>query len=183
MKQNSVTFRSAPPFCSFPVLFAAACYGLRHQKRGAIPPPPENLESKRANPTQYSARPIIPLATNKGYEETGLASWYGPKFHGRRTSNGEVYDMEAMTAAHKTLPLNTWVQVTNLKTGQTAKLRINDRGPFVDGRIIDLSKAGAKSLGVIGPGTAKVRVAALGFMEPGTGLAGKPAKYRQPGIL
>ena len=149
-------------------------------KRAAPTPPPGKPGVKTSKPYTVFGKTYYPLASNQGYEEEGVASWYGPKFHGRRTSNGEVYDMEAMTAAHKTLPLNTWVQVTNLKTGQTAKVRVNDRGPFVDGRIIDLSKAAARRLGVIGPGTARVKVVALGFKEPGTGVAGKPAEYRQP---
>ncbi len=88
--------------------------------------------------------------------------------------------MEALTAAHKILPLQTWVAVHNLDNGRRATIRVNDRGPFVDGRIIDLSKAAARELGVLGPGTAKVRVTALGFLEPGTGVAGKAPAYRQP---
>ncbi|MEM9292035.1 MAG: septal ring lytic transglycosylase RlpA family protein [Acidobacteriota bacterium] len=90
--------------------------------------------------------------------ERGIASWYGPGFHGKRTANGEVYDMEAMTAAHKTLPFDTWVEVVNLDNGLSTRLRINDRGPFIRGRVIDLSKAGARVLGVIGPGIANVEL-------------------------
>ena len=88
--------------------------------------------------------------------------------------------MESMTAAHKTLPLNTWVKVINTSNGKTAVVRINDRGPFVDGRVIDLSKASARELGVLGPGTAPVEVVALGFRKPGTGVAGRPAQYQAP---
>jgi rare lipoprotein A len=90
--------------------------------------------------------------------QEGLASWYGPPYHNRRGSNGEVYDMNAMTAAHRTLPLGSIVRVTNEKTSHTALLRITDRGPFVDNRVIDLSLAAAKKLDVWGPGTAKVRI-------------------------
>ena len=114
-----------------------------------------------------------PIPESKGYREKGIASWYGSDFHGKKTANGEIYDMHAMTAAHKTLPLGTVVRVKNLDNGSKAELRINDRGPFVRGRIIDLSYAGAKKLGVVGPGTARVEVTALG--TPSTSKkAGKP---------
>lgn len=102
------------------------------------------------------------MASARGYEEKGLASWYGKKFHGRKTSNGENYDMYAMTAAHKTLPIGTWVKVRNLGNNREIIVRINDRGPFVRGRIIDLSYTGARKMGMVGPGTARVRVTALG---------------------
>lgn len=97
------------------------------------------------------------------YREVGLASWYGEDFHGRKTANGEVYDMYAMTAAHRTLPLNVRVRVTNLENGKKTELRINDRGPFVAGRIIDLSKSGAGTLGFLTQGTARVEVETIGF--------------------
>jgi len=96
--------------------------------------------------------------------EVGLASWYGEDFHGRRTANGEVYDMYAMTAAHRTLPFNTRVRVTNMENGKKTEVRINDRGPFIPGRIIDLSQSGARELEMIGPGTAKVVVEAVGYV-------------------
>ncbi|MGB5881732.1 MAG: septal ring lytic transglycosylase RlpA family protein [Thermoanaerobaculia bacterium] len=99
-----------------------------------------------------------PQTVKKGYTERGLASWYGPGFDGRRTANGEVYDMHAMTAAHKTLPFGTVVEVRNRDNGRTARVRINDRGPFVKGRIIDLSKKGAKKIDMIGTGTARVEI-------------------------
>ena len=85
-----------------------------------------------------------------GWSETGIASWYGPGFQGNQTANGETYDMEAMTAAHKELPFNTRVQVENLDNGRTVEVRINDRGPFVDGRIIDLSRGAARQIDMIG---------------------------------
>jgi len=110
----------------------------------------------------------IPSAT--GYREKGVASWYGKKFHGRKTSNGETYDMYAMTAAHKTLPMNVHLKVTNLANGRSTVVRVNDRGPFVRTRIIDLSYSAAKELGVVGPGTAPVRIEALGYRDDaGTG--------------
>jgi rare lipoprotein A len=101
------------------------------------------------------------LASAEGYRERGLASWYGEPFHGRKTASGEVYNMYELSAAHKTLPLHTWVEVRNTKTNQKLILRINDRGPFIAGRIIDLSRAAANELGVYRPGTAPVIVTAL----------------------
>jgi len=102
-----------------------------------------------------------PYKTAQGYRETGIASWYGPGFHGKTTSNGERYNQNAMTAAHKLLPFGTRLHVTNLNNGRTVEVRINDRGPFVGSRIIDLSKAAAQKLNMIGSGTAKVRLVAL----------------------
>ncbi|MFD1379215.1 septal ring lytic transglycosylase RlpA family protein [Fodinicurvata halophila] len=95
------------------------------------------------------------------YDETGIASWYGPGFHGKRTANGETYDQHDLTAAHPTLPLPSMVRVTNLENGRSLKLRINDRGPFSNNRIIDISKRGAQLLGFEKEGTAKVRVTVL----------------------
>ncbi len=105
--------------------------------------------------------------------EVGLASWYGVPYHGRRTSSGEVYDMYQLTAAHREIPLGSWVEVTNLTNGRSLTVRINDRGPFVEGRIIDLSYASASLLGVTGPGLAQVRVR---VSQPPSGSAG-PARY------
>lgn len=93
-----------------------------------------------------------------GSTETGVASWYGPPYHGRRAANGEVYDMEKLTAAHRTLPFNTWVRVRNLLNERTVDVRIQDRGPFIGGRIIDLSKAAAREIEMLGPGVTKVRL-------------------------
>lgn len=90
--------------------------------------------------------------------ETGVASWYGPNFHGKLTANGETYDMDGMTAAHRTLPFNSEVVVENLDNGKTTRVRINDRGPFAKDRIIDLSRAAATEIDMIGPGTARVRL-------------------------
>lgn len=101
------------------------------------------------------------LNSSAGFVERGLASWYGKKFHGRRTSSGEPYDMYAMTAAHRSLPLPTYVQVTNLKNGRTVVVRINDRGPFHGKRIIDLSYAAASKLGIVREGTGLVEIRAL----------------------
>jgi rare lipoprotein A len=93
-----------------------------------------------------------------GSTESGVASWYGYPYHGRRAANGEVYDMEKLTAAHRTLPFDTWVRVRNLDNDKTVEVRIQDRGPFVRGRIIDLSRAAARNIDMIGPGIAKVKL-------------------------
>ena len=95
------------------------------------------------------------------WAEEGEASWYGPGFHGKRTASGEVYDMEDMTAAHRRLPFGTLVRVENRDNGRSAVVRINDRGPFARGRIIDLSRAAARDIGMLGPGTARVRIAVI----------------------
>ncbi|MDC0602471.1 septal ring lytic transglycosylase RlpA family protein [Aliiglaciecola sp.] len=113
-----------------------------------------------------------PLKTAKGYEKTGIASWYGQKFHGHLTANGEVYNMFAMSAAHKTLPLPSFVRVTNLANGKQAIVRINDRGPFHQKRIIDLSYAAAMKIGVLDTGTAKVKVEVMHVDEQGTLVVG-----------
>ncbi len=99
-----------------------------------------------------------PVAPVIGSIEYGIASWYGYPYHGRRTASGEVYDMEKLTAAHRTLPFESWVQVTNLSNHKQVQVRITDRGPFVDGRIIDLSRAAARQIDMIGPGVVKVSV-------------------------
>lgn len=119
--------------------------------------------SKGGNPKSYVVfgKRYHVMRSSKGYVERGIASWYGKKFHGRRTSNGEIYDMYQMTAAHKTLPIPTYVQVTNLKTGKQIIVRVNDRGPFHEGRIIDLSYAAAQKLGTASHGTGLVEVRAI----------------------
>jgi rare lipoprotein A len=114
-----------------------------------------------------------PLPDSKGFRQRGIASWYGKDFHGKKTSNGEIYDMYAMTAAHKTLPLGTYVQVHHLENNRKLEVRINDRGPFVRGRIIDLSYTAAKELGIVGPGTAKVEIVALGTPAATDGGTGR----------
>ena len=106
-----------------------------------------------------------PLKKVRSFRERGTASWYGKQFHGRNTASGEVYNMYAMTAAHKTLPLGTYVKVRNLNNGKTVDVRINDRGPFVRGRIIDLSYEAAQQMDMVGPGTAPVEIVALGSIK------------------
>lgn len=102
--------------------------------------------------------------------ERGVASWYGPKFHGRLTANGERYDMHGMTAAHRTLPFGTLLEVRNLDNGRVCRLRVNDRGPFIRGRILDVSYAAAQELDMVGPGTARVEIAVLPSPPPRRGL-------------
>ncbi len=109
-----------------------------------------------------------PLASVREFKERGVASWYGKDFHGKKTSSGEIYNMYDMTAAHKILPLGTYVRVRNLENNRVIDLRINDRGPFVRGRIIDLSYTAAKKLEIVGPGTAAVEVVALGKRNSST---------------
>ena len=131
----------------------------------AIPEPIPKAEprSKRGNPQFYTVlgKRYFVLETAEGYQERGVASWYGPGFHASTTSNGERYDMYAMTAAHKTLPLPAYVQVTNLRNGRSVVVRVNDRGPFKDGRIIDLSYTAASKLNMLKDGTTFVEVRAL----------------------
>jgi rare lipoprotein A len=130
-----------------------------------IPEPIPKVEprSARGNPPFYTVlgRRYFVLETSQGYLERGVASWYGPGFHASTTSNGERYDMYAMTAAHKTLPLPAYVQVTNLRNGKSVVVRVNDRGPFKDGRIIDLSYTAASRLDMLKEGTTFVEVRAL----------------------
>jgi len=116
---------------------------------------------KTGSPYQVLGVWYYPLASGEHYDRTGIASWYGKKFHGKKTANGERYDMYAMTAAHTTLPLPSRVRVTNLSNGRSVVVRINDRGPFVKDRIIDLSYAAAKALGYEQQGTTRVRVQTL----------------------
>ncbi len=125
--------------------------------------PKTEPRSKYGNPQNYKVRGkwYNVKKSSAGYKEKGIASWYGKKFHGHRTSSGETYDMYAMTAAHKTLPLPTYVRVTHLKNGRSIIVKVNDRGPFHQNRIIDLSYSAAKKLGVTATGTAAVEVVAI----------------------
>lgn len=124
---------------------------------------PRMLNHPTMRPYKVHGKRYYPRLVKVGETFKGVASWYGPNFHGKLTSNGEVYDMHAMTAAHKTLPISTVVRVTNLDNGKTAIVRINDRGPFVDTRIIDLSNRAAKQIDMVAKGTAHVRLEVLGF--------------------
>lgn len=178
------------------LLFLSAC-GHPKQAHVAVPPPPPP-ETTTAPPATSAttepapkppavtapapakpeegadlAEPTIPADAKPLATETGLASWYGPPYHNRRGSNGEVYNMHAMTAAHRTFPLGSIIRVTNIKTGHTALVRVTDRGPFIPGRIVDLSLAAARKLDVWQPGVAQVRVE---LMESGAPV-GSPGKW------
>jgi len=144
--------------------------GRHKQAHVQIPPPPAIPEPQPAPaPGETAAEDEkieVPSNTKPIFEETGMASWYGPPYHNRRGSNGEIYNMHAMTAAHRTLPLGSIVRITNVKTGHSAVVRITDRGPFVEGRIVDLSLAAAKVLDVYIPGVTKVRLEVLTAPAP-----------------
>ncbi|GAB4170773.1 MAG: septal ring lytic transglycosylase RlpA family protein [Wenzhouxiangellaceae bacterium] len=122
------------------------------------------------SPYTVAGRTYHVLPSARGYRERGLASWYGAKFHGRRTSSGEAFDMYKVSGAHRTLPLPTWVEVTNLDNGRRLYVRINDRGPFNEDRIIDLSYAAAVRLGMVEAGTARVEVRAIDLEHLDAGI-------------
>lgn len=150
--------------CLVAVLVLSACAETPVQAPPKQPgPTPEATEPRPAGrykvgtPYQINGLWYYP-AVDYTYEETGIASWYGPDFHGKPTANGEIYDMNALTAAHRTLPMPSIVEVTNLENGRQLRLTINDRGPFAKGRIIDISRRGAQLLGFQRNGVAKVRV-------------------------
>jgi rare lipoprotein A len=125
-------------------------------------PQPAAIPPSSAKPYKALGQWYQPLPDARGFKQTGIASWYGEDFHGKKTSSGEIYDMYAESAAHKTLPLGTIVRVRNVDNNREMEIRINDRGPFVTGRVIDLSYACASKLGVLGPGTAPVELVAVG---------------------
>ncbi|HEX6998300.1 MAG TPA: septal ring lytic transglycosylase RlpA family protein [Gammaproteobacteria bacterium] len=158
------------------------CAGHRPQ-----PPPPSRPSaviqaprSDRGNPPFYDVlgKRYYVLDSADGYVAEGIASWYGRDFHGLATSSGERYDMHAMTAAHTTLPIPTWVEVTNLENGRKVIVKVNDRGPFVRNRLIDLSYAAAVQLDMIRKGTARVRVRALGTPPPAEPLQARESRPR-----
>ncbi len=139
----------------------AASFDRRSAGPGGAVVAGDASRQKIGRPYQINGVWYVP-ARQDNYHKTGVASWYGAKFHGRSTANGEVFDMNAISAAHTTLPLPSIVRVTNLENGRSLTVRVNDRGPFVDGRIIDLSRAAARALGFEQAGTARVRVRYLG---------------------
>ena len=166
------------------ILFFTACStrGKRVYNGDKYSPPKSYSDDKNAHSSvmdnkTYShptMRPYVirgiryyPPVVSVGDEFDGRASWYGPDFHGKHTSNGEIYNMYDMTAAHKTLPMNTIVKVTNIDNDMSTVVRINDRGPFIDTRIIDLSKSAASKINMIGTGTARVNIEILGFESKG----------------
>jgi len=151
---------------------AAALSGCAHKKHAKLvpqpPPTPSTTPSTPASPSA-STKPAASAPSagvpSLGYTENGVASWYGHPYHGRAAANGEIYDMETMVAAHRTLPFDTWVRVYDLDTDKNVDVRIIDRGPFIDGRIIDLSHAAARAIAMIGPGTARVRLEVIGVPQ------------------
>ena len=148
-------------FSKLPML---ACVGLSFFFFACAAPekvpisPPGHLSPYKIGKHWY-----YPLEDAGSFRQRGIASWYGREFHGRKTSSSEIYNMYAMTGAHKTLPFGTYVSVCNLRNGKKVNVRINDRGPFVRGRIVDLSYGAGKEIGLVGPGTAPVEIVALGI--------------------
>lgn len=153
------------------LLLAGGCGSKKPRARMPAPAPPETVAGRAAEPAPTPAppaavEPSVPADARPLHVETGLASWYGPNYHSRQASSGEIYDQHEFTAAHRTLPLHSLVRVTNVKTGASVVVRINDRGPFIEGRVIDLSLAAAKQAEVWRPGVAEVRVEVLEVPKP-----------------
>ena len=167
---NLTVGRLAALVCLLAV-FVAGCAGRRtvaNRPPTPVQPDATSAPSAKAEPNANSAARPTSDRPGQPFEE-GKASWYGAPFHGRRASNGEVYDMNKLTAAHRTLPFNTVVRVTNMTNGKSTTVRITDRGPFVDNRIIDLSFAAAKEIESVGPGVVPVRLDILSAIDPTAG--------------
>lgn len=162
---RAAVLRVALPCALF---FAAGCSHRSYTVQPPTSTPAPRPTAASTPPPTIAPQPVAPGA----YVEQGIASWYGVPFNGHRTSDGEIYDMHGATAAHRTLPFGAVVRVTNLQNGKQTEVRINDRGPFVANRIIDLSYAAAQSLGMIGPGTARVRIEVVSGPNPQTGFFG-----------
>ncbi len=143
-------------------------------------PRDEPLHRYANRPYEALGARYVPLTSPGGYKEQGVASWYGKKFHGQRTSSGEVYDMYGMTAAHKTLPIPSYARVTNLRNGRSVIVRVNDRGPFLHDRIMDVSYAAAYKLDIIGSGSGEVEVESI---VPGQGAPRTPPMIVQPAYV
>jgi len=154
------------------MVIAAGCNHRTQTTQAPVPFPPSPTPTAPSPPSNappaLERQPAVPGE----YVEEGVASWYGDPFNGRRTSNGEVYDMHQMTAAHRTLPFGAIVRVTNLRNGKQTEVRITDRGPFVANRVIDLSLSAAQAIEMVGPGTAPVRLELIGGPNPATGFFG-----------
>ncbi|NTV14291.1 MAG: septal ring lytic transglycosylase RlpA family protein [Desulfobulbaceae bacterium] len=148
------------------LVFLAAGCATRLPRKAGEAPLRKGAEGPRIpatqRPYQINGKTYYPLPSAEGFEEQGIASWYGADFHGRRTSCGETYNMHGLTAAHKTLPMDTWILVKNLENDREVTVRVNDRGPFSKERILDLTRTAADALGFLGRGTAPVRITALG---------------------
>ncbi len=177
LPENIMIYRqSLPSLFSLLLLLVAALF-------------PSTAICSRISTTQLPYRidntEYYPIFSAKGFRQRGKASWYGPGFHGHRTSSGEIYNMHAMTAAHKILPMDTMLRVKNLDNGRETVVRVNDRGPFVGGRILDVSYAAAKALGLLRPGTARVAIYALTTNTPGEStskpIAAQPSRQQKKG--
>lgn len=153
-------------------IFAAGCAHRTYQTQAPAPVPQPPIAGQPTPSSPSGPPPATERQPAKPgeYVEEGVASWYGPTFNGHRTSDGEIYDMHDFTAAHRTLPFNAVVRVTNMTNGLQTQVRINDRGPFVANRIIDLSLSAAKALEMVGPGTAQVRLEMMSGPDPETGF-------------
>ena len=141
--------------------------------------PPDQWKWKESTSYKIAGVTYYPLADAEGYEEKGTASWYGPDFNTKPTANGEIYNQDAMTAAHRTLPFNTLVLVENLDNGRSVVVRVNDRGPYAKDRIIDLSKRAATEIGMVGTGTARVKLSVKYAVKQDEVPAGSES-YRDP---
>ncbi len=172
ISSSALSSAAAPLGCL--VLCLALCLTLAGCGGGRAVPAGQG----RGTTKPYTVRGVTyrPLASAAGFTQTGKASWYGPSFHGRLTSSGERYDQNGLTAAHTILPFQTMVEVTNLDNGRKVVVRINDRGPFARGRVIDLSKGAAQKIAMIGPGTARVRLRALDGGGAGDAAPQTPAR-------
>ena len=178
---------------SLPLLFSG-CFGTKtynyggiftgssKEDRSSIYVPDQKIRNSKAmhratmRPYEVFGKKYYPSYAKIGDTQTGIASWYGPKFHAKKTSNGEIYNMYKSTAAHKTLPMNTMVKVESLENGKSTIVRINDRGPFVGSRIIDLSNKAAHAIDMVGKGTAKVKITVIGFNAK---IANTPQEKKQ----
>jgi rare lipoprotein A len=152
------------------IAFAVSGCASRRPVVNPPAPTPQSAPPETGTPSTRSPTVPPPSVVPGEYTEHGVASWYGAPFNGRPTSNGEIYDMYQLTAAHRTLPFNAVVRVTNLGNGKQVNVRINDRGPFVANRIIDLSYSAAEAIGMIGPGTAEVRLDVVAGPDPNVGF-------------
>ena len=146
----------------------------------AVPKPEPLARYGNHSPYEVFGKKYHVMSSSEGYHEQGIASWYGSKFHGRRTSSGEPYDMHLATAAHKTLPLPTYAEVTNLDNGKKVIVKINDRGPFKKGRLIDMSYGAALRLGMTGTGTARVDVRVIDVNRPDPAVAYNDRELSDP---
>lgn len=165
MKKRRIIHRAAVFAMTASFLILPAC--RKKQRVAQVPPAPQPpataptappATAPTAPPATVPTIPKKPLAVSLGYSEDGVASWYGVPFNGRAAADGEIYDMETLVAAHRLLPFNTWLKVTNLRNNKSVNVRVIDRGPFVEGRILDLSKAAAREIDLLGPGTGAVHL-------------------------